>query len=51
MKIYKKALELYTLRIEQFYKLIKSRNSSAAEEREFLNSYGNRSFLSGLPLR
>ena len=51
INLYKKALELYTLRIEQFYKLIKSRNSSNNEEREFLNAYGNRSFLSGLPLR
>lgn len=48
--LYNKAQSLYHFRIDQYYKLIK-RGCKKEDLHAFLDLYGNRSFLSGLPLR
>ena len=51
LNLYQKALSLYSKRIDEFYSLIRDNGAYTGKEHEFLDSYGNCSFLSGLPLR
>lgn len=51
LNLYQKALSLYSKRIDEFYSLIRDKGADTGKEHKFLDSYGNCSFLSGLPLR
>lgn len=50
LKLYHKAMELYLKWLKDYYKIIRDGYTPEQQQR-FAASYGNRSFLSGLPLR